>query len=99
MHPHLAARGYIVEVQHPLLGALPVLGPPFRLPASPGRTGTAAPLLGQHNAQVFGERLGIGESQRGGEPEQAEGEPADERADHIRTEVDRAPELAAAGVI
>jgi crotonobetainyl-CoA:carnitine CoA-transferase CaiB-like acyl-CoA transferase len=63
-HPHLAARGYIVEVQHPLLGALPVLGPPFRLPASPGRTGTAAPLLGQHNAQVFGERLGIGESQR-----------------------------------
>jgi len=63
-HPHLAARGYIVEVQHPLLGALPVLGPPFRLPASTGRTGMAAPLLGQHNARVFGERLGLSESQR-----------------------------------
>jgi crotonobetainyl-CoA:carnitine CoA-transferase CaiB-like acyl-CoA transferase len=35
-HPHLAARGYLVELEHPALGRIRDLGAPFKLPASPG---------------------------------------------------------------
>ena len=59
-HPHLAARGYVVEVEHPVLGRLRDLGAPFRLPASPGGPSRPAPRLGEHNALVYGERLGLG---------------------------------------
>jgi crotonobetainyl-CoA:carnitine CoA-transferase CaiB-like acyl-CoA transferase len=57
-HPHLKERGYIVEVEHPLLGKVRDLGAAFKLPASPGGPSRAAPLLGQHNAEVYGE-IGI----------------------------------------
>ncbi|MEB2345769.1 MAG: CoA transferase [Deltaproteobacteria bacterium] len=59
-HPHLRERGYLVEVEHPVLGRLRDLGAPFRLPASPGGPRTAAPLLGQHNDEVYGRLLGLG---------------------------------------
>jgi crotonobetainyl-CoA:carnitine CoA-transferase CaiB-like acyl-CoA transferase len=58
-HPHLAARGYLTELEHPVLGKVRDLGAPFQLPASPGGPTRAAPLLGQHNAEVYGERLGL----------------------------------------
>jgi crotonobetainyl-CoA:carnitine CoA-transferase CaiB-like acyl-CoA transferase len=58
-HPHLAAREYLVELEHPVLGRVRDLGAPFKLPASPGGPTRAAPLLGQHNADVYGERLGL----------------------------------------
>jgi len=51
---HLRERGYIVTVDHPLLGELSDLGAPFKLSASPGGPRTAAPLLGQHNDTVLG---------------------------------------------
>jgi benzylsuccinate CoA-transferase BbsF subunit len=57
-HPHLKARGYIVELEHPELGRFRDLGAPFRLPASPGGPRTAAPLLGQHTDEVFAELTG-----------------------------------------
>ncbi|MBT4522617.1 MAG: CoA transferase [Halieaceae bacterium] len=59
-HPHLAARDYFVNIEHPELGEVKNLGAPFKLPASPGGPVTAAPLLGQHNAEVYGEILGLG---------------------------------------
>jgi crotonobetainyl-CoA:carnitine CoA-transferase CaiB-like acyl-CoA transferase len=58
-HPHLAAREYLVELQHPALGRVRDLGAPFKLPASPGGPTRPAPLLGQHNAEVYGDRLGL----------------------------------------
>jgi crotonobetainyl-CoA:carnitine CoA-transferase CaiB-like acyl-CoA transferase len=58
-HPHLAARGYLTEVEHPALGRVRNLGAPFKLPASPSAAPRPAPLLGQHNAEVYGERLGL----------------------------------------
>jgi len=58
-HPHLAARDYFVDIEHPELGEVRNLGAPFKLPASPGGPTTAAPLLGQHNAEVYSEILGI----------------------------------------
>lgn len=58
-HPHLAARGYLTELEHPVLGKVRDLGAPFQLPASPGGPTRPAPLLGQHNADLYGERLGL----------------------------------------
>ena len=58
-HPHLRARDYIVEIDHPELGRVRSLGAPFRLPESPGGPKDPAPLLGQHNALIFGEGLGL----------------------------------------
>ncbi len=58
-HLHLREREYIVEVRHPLLGAVRTLGAPFRLPDSPGGPSRPAPLLGQHNEEVFGALLGV----------------------------------------
>jgi crotonobetainyl-CoA:carnitine CoA-transferase CaiB-like acyl-CoA transferase len=57
-HPHLQARGYLVELEHPALGRIRDLGAPFKLPESPGGPQRAAPLLGQHNAAVYG-TLGV----------------------------------------
>jgi len=51
-HPHLQERGYIVELEHPVLGRFRDLGAPFKLPASPGGPRVAAPRLGDHNAEV-----------------------------------------------
>ena len=58
-HPHLRARDYIVEIDHPELGRVRSLGAPFRLPESPGGPKDPAPLLGQHNQLIFGEGLGL----------------------------------------
>jgi crotonobetainyl-CoA:carnitine CoA-transferase CaiB-like acyl-CoA transferase len=63
-HPHLRERGYIVELEHPELGRFRDLGPPFKLPESPGGPREAAPLLGQHNDLVYGERLGLSADER-----------------------------------
>lgn len=58
-HPHLAARGFLHELEHPALGRVRTLGAPVRLPNSPGGPRSPAPLLGQHNAELYGERLGL----------------------------------------
>lgn len=51
-HPHLEARGYFVDIDHPVLGTVRTLGAPFKLPASPGGPHRPAPLLGQHDDEV-----------------------------------------------
>lgn len=58
--PHLRARDYFVDMEHPQLGRLKNLGAPFKLPACPGGPERPAPLLGQHNAEVYRELLGLG---------------------------------------
>ena len=62
-HPHLHAREYFVELDHPVLGKVADLGAPFKLPACPGGPRTAAPLLGQHNDLVLRERLGLSDEE------------------------------------
>ncbi len=54
-HPHLAERGYLVALEHAELGRFRDLGAPFKLPDSPGGPSRAAPLLGQHDAEVLGD--------------------------------------------
>jgi crotonobetainyl-CoA:carnitine CoA-transferase CaiB-like acyl-CoA transferase len=51
--PHLKARPFIVEVDHPEVGRRSVAGLPARFSAMPELHYTAAPCLGQHNEEVF----------------------------------------------
>ncbi len=56
---HLKARDYFVDMEHPELGKLKNLGAPFKLPACPGGPSRPAPLLGQHNTEIYTELLGV----------------------------------------
>lgn len=51
--PHLAERGYFVDLEHPRMGKVRTLGAPVLLPACPGGPRRPAPLLGEHNAEVL----------------------------------------------
>jgi crotonobetainyl-CoA:carnitine CoA-transferase CaiB-like acyl-CoA transferase len=55
--PQLAARGHLVEVEHPVIGRHPAEAPSFLLGDSPPAVGPA-PLMGQHNAYVLCQLLG-----------------------------------------
>jgi crotonobetainyl-CoA:carnitine CoA-transferase CaiB-like acyl-CoA transferase len=52
-HPHIKARGYLVELEHDQLGPFKTLGAPFKLTKSPGGPTQAAPTLGQHNGELL----------------------------------------------
>ena len=53
-----AARGYFVEVDHPEAGKHRYAGWPYKMSATPPRVGRPAPLLGQHNQEVYCTDLG-----------------------------------------
>ena len=53
-----AARGYFVEVEHPEAGKYKYAGWPYQMTASPPCVRRPAPLLGQHNREVFCDILG-----------------------------------------
>ena len=55
--PQLVARGYFREVEHPEAGGLIYPGPAFDMTGSLSRW-RPAPLLGQHNAEVYCNELG-----------------------------------------
>jgi crotonobetainyl-CoA:carnitine CoA-transferase CaiB-like acyl-CoA transferase len=54
---HLKARGYFREVEHPVLGRLLYPGEPVKMSGYSQLTGVPAPLLGEHNKEVYS-RLG-----------------------------------------
>ena len=56
--PQFAARGYFVDIDHPATGTVKYPGPPFLKSGTPWGPAKPAPLLGQNNQEVFGERLG-----------------------------------------
>jgi formyl-CoA transferase len=55
---HLRQRGMVVDIEHPDRGKMPMLGSPIRMSASPVDV-TPAPLLGEHNAEIYGKVLGL----------------------------------------
>lgn len=62
--PHYAARENIVEVEDPEIGAFPMQNVVPRLTETPGEVRWTGPALGQHNDEVYGGLLGIGEEER-----------------------------------
>ena len=58
-HPQAVARGTVVELDHPVLGRISQVGPPFALSATPATVRTPPPLLGEQTDEVLAE-LGYG---------------------------------------
>ena len=56
--PQLEARGFYREVDHPVMGRLKVPAVLFNLSLTPYQQTRSAPLLGQHNVEVYCGRLG-----------------------------------------
>ena len=56
--PQLEARGFYREVDHPVMGRLKVPAVLFNFNLTPYELRHPAPLLGQHNAEIYCNRLG-----------------------------------------
>jgi CoA:oxalate CoA-transferase len=57
--PHLNARGYFAEVEHPVIGKAKLPGVPFKMSETPGAVERPSPLLGEHNELILGKYLGL----------------------------------------
>ncbi len=55
---HLKARGFFVDVEHPVAGKIKQAGAPFIMSETPWAIEQPAPILGQHNEQILCDRLG-----------------------------------------
>ena len=56
--PSLLHRRMVVDLEHPARGRYPMPGNPVRMSDSPTEV-KRAPMLGEHNAEVFGQWLGL----------------------------------------
>ena len=57
-NPHLVERGFVHELEHPVVGPIKLLGWPARMSESKVPI-KAAPLLGQHSREVIASDLGL----------------------------------------
>lgn len=55
---HMKERGFFVQIEHPAIGRHSYLSPPYRLSKTPCSIKRPAPLLGQHNREVYCGELG-----------------------------------------
>ncbi len=60
--PQLRERGYFQEIDHPSTGPSSYPGPPFRF-SEAGWDQSRAPLLGEHNQEVYGRCLGLSDGE------------------------------------
>ena len=51
--PHTAARRMVETVEHPTIGALKMLGIPFKFSDTPASVRRAPPTLGQHTDEIL----------------------------------------------
>ena len=58
-HPHFRERGLYIDIDHPALGAEPIFNLMWNLSRTPSAVRRHAPLIGEHNEQVFCGILGM----------------------------------------
>ncbi len=56
---HTRARGIFVEMEHPVIGRYLHFGPVPKLSETPGRIARTAPLIGEHNKEIYSGELGF----------------------------------------
>ena len=61
--PQTMARGMVVEVEHAVLGTIPIVNRPFRFADAVQAAPTAPPTLGEHTDAILAEVLGLDEAQ------------------------------------
>ena len=57
--PQYKARGSFPEIDHPIAGRFAYPGAPFKMSETPWQIARPAPLLGEHNEEVYVGRLGL----------------------------------------
>ena len=57
-YPHLKERQYFTEIDHPETGKVTYPGAPFKMTETPCQAMHPAPLLGQHNEELYCKLLG-----------------------------------------
>ena len=57
--PQYAARGTLAELEDPIVGPVRMQAPVPRLSETPARVPRPAPEVGEHNAEVYGDLLGL----------------------------------------
>lgn len=60
--PQLASRGYFTDVDNWLAGRIAQPGPPFKMTETPWSIRSPAPMLGQHNEEIYCNYLGYSKS-------------------------------------
>jgi crotonobetainyl-CoA:carnitine CoA-transferase CaiB-like acyl-CoA transferase len=61
--PHFLARETVTRVDHPVLGSLAMQNVIAKLSATPGRISHPGPEIGEHNATVFEDELGLSQEE------------------------------------
>ena len=56
--PQHEAREFFEEVDHPVMGRVTMPGAPFKMMDTPWQLKSPAPLLGEHNEEIYCQRLG-----------------------------------------
>ncbi len=61
--PQVKAREMFIEIDHPKSGKTKLCGTPFKLSDTLAKIRRPAPLLGEHNYEVYNELLGLGKEE------------------------------------
>ena len=62
-HPQVKARQMLVEVEHPVMGKLPLSNTPVKLSRTPGGIRGPSPAVGQHTDETLRELLGLSDEE------------------------------------
>jgi CoA:oxalate CoA-transferase len=57
--PQHQARNFFEEIEHPVIGKVMMPGAPFKMMGTPWQLRSPAPLLGEHNKEVYCDQLGF----------------------------------------